>query len=192
MIAIVSGLPRSGTSVMMRMLAASGLPVLTDALRPADVDNPLGYWEWEPVKQLPREPRLIEQAQGKAVKIISTLLMSLPRPLDARVIFMERTVDQVAASQAAMIRRLGTKGPPLPAAQMIAALEAHRKQVLAWLSARADLALLRIGYGALVESPLNQAMHVREFLDLPVECVPLMAACVDPSLHRQRCPAVKS
>ena len=68
MIAIVSGLPRSGTSLMMQMLAAGGMPVLSDGERQADTDNPKGYFEWERIKRLPKDPACIVEAEGKVVK----------------------------------------------------------------------------------------------------------------------------
>src|SRR6266567_4048665 len=77
MIVVVSGLPRSGTSLMMQMLRAGGMPLLTDDLRPADVDNPNGYWEYEPVKRLQQDNSWISKAEGKAVKVVSALLQYL-------------------------------------------------------------------------------------------------------------------
>ncbi len=99
MITVVSGLPRSGTSLMMQMLAAGGMPLLTDWERKPDADNPRGYCEWEPVKLLPKQPERIDEAEGKAVKVITQLLMSLPEGRDYRVIFMERPLPEVLASQ---------------------------------------------------------------------------------------------
>src|SRR3954467_14439576 len=87
-ITIVSGLPRSGTSLMMQMLAAGGLAPLSDGERKADTDNPRGYLEWERIKQLPKEPSLIAEAEGKVVKVISQLLLALPDGHEYRVIFM--------------------------------------------------------------------------------------------------------
>src|SRR5215472_13543471 len=104
MIVIVSGLPRSGTSLAMQMLAAGGIPVLSDGMRQPDSDNPRGYYEWEPIKQLPEEPSLIAQAEGRAVKVISSLLLTLPQGHDYRLIFMLRPLDEVLASQAVMLR----------------------------------------------------------------------------------------
>src|ERR1700723_3759963 len=111
-ITIVSGLPRSGTSLMMQMLSAGGMPVVTDGERVADEDNPRGYFEWERVKLLPQQPELIAEAEGKAVKVISQLLFSLPADRDYRIIFMERPLTEVVASQAEMIRRRGSAPPP--------------------------------------------------------------------------------
>ena len=108
MITIVSGLPRSGTSLMMQMLAAGGMSILSDGERRADVDNPRGYLEWERIKQLPKNPGCIAEAEGKAVKVISQLLLSLPAQHEYRVIFMQRPLPEVMASQDEMLRRRGT------------------------------------------------------------------------------------
>src|SRR6202795_633569 len=111
MITIVSGLPRSGTSLMMQMLEAGGLPVLSDGERKADTDNPRGYLEWERIKQLPKQPALIAEAEGKVVKVISQLLLSLPEGHEYRVIFMQRPLPEVLKSQDEMLRRRGTFDP---------------------------------------------------------------------------------
>ena len=95
MITIVSGLPRSGTSLMMQMLAAGGLPILSDGERKADTDNPRGYMEWERIKQLPKDPSLIAEAEGKLVKVISQLLLSLPDGHEYRIVFMQRPLPEV-------------------------------------------------------------------------------------------------
>ena len=94
MITVVSGLPRSGTSLMMQMLAAGGLPPLTDGVREPDIDNPRGYYEWEPIKQLPSNPGVIAKAEAKAVKVVSSLLMHLPQNLEYRIVFLRRPLPQ--------------------------------------------------------------------------------------------------
>ena len=99
MITVVSGLPRSGTSMMMQMLAAGGMEALTDGTRSGDADNPRGYFEWEPIKQLPRDPGLIAHAEGKVVKVVSSLIMSLPGAHEYRVLFMRRSLDEVGCAQ---------------------------------------------------------------------------------------------
>src|ERR1700726_4948540 len=108
MITIVSGLPRSGTSLMMQMLASGGMSVLTDQERKPDIDNPRGYCEWEPIKLLPREPDRIDEAEGKAVKVISQLLLSLPQGRTYKLIFMERPLPEVLASQDEMLKLRGS------------------------------------------------------------------------------------
>lgn len=185
MITIVSGLPRSGTSLAMQMLAAGGLPVLTDGLRAANANNPRGYQEWEKIKRLPQEPACIGEAEGKAVKVISSLLFTLPADRKYRVLFMLRPIEEIVASQAAMISNLGTQGPALPAAAMQAALTAHRSQVLAWLDRQAHVQILRLDYPALIAHPMASAREMARFLGLPLDAG-AMARQVDPSLHRQR------
>jgi hypothetical protein len=187
MIYIVSGLPRSGTSLAMQMLAAGGLSILSDGLRESDEDNPRGYCEWEPAKQLPTEPGLIAQAEGKAVKVISSLLPVLPAEHEYRVILMLRPLEEVLASQAAMIRRRGTQGPALPVQTMQAALRAHLAQVEAVIANR-KFHLLKVDYRDLIADPGRAAQSISDFLDLPLD-IEAMARQVDPALYRQRaCP----
>src|ERR1700690_2105232 len=111
MITIVSGLPRSGTSLMMQMLAAGGMDVLADGERKADTDNPKGYLEWERIKRLPKEPGLIAEAEGKVVKVISQLILSLPDGHEYRIVFMQRPMPEVLKSQEEMLKRRGTYEP---------------------------------------------------------------------------------
>ncbi|NBP82089.1 hypothetical protein EBU58_15555, partial [bacterium] len=125
---VVSGLPRSGTSLMMQILQAGGIELLADGERAADEDNPEGYWEWEAIKKLPKDPRLIEQADGKALKVISALLPSLPGPHRYTVIYMVRPVEQVVNSQWAMLARSGQK-PRSEKQHLIDVQEAHSRQI---------------------------------------------------------------
>src|ERR1700730_18485992 len=89
-IIIVSGLPRSGTSLMMQMLDRGGVEVVTDNLRTADTDNPKGYYEFEQVKTIKRDTTWLPATRGKAFKMVSQLLYHLPPVETYRVIFMER------------------------------------------------------------------------------------------------------
>src|SRR4026209_2745330 len=94
-IVVVSGLPRSGTSMMMQMLQAGGLEILTDAVRTPDGSNPKGYFEFEAVKDLDKgqAPAWLAGARGKAVKIVSSLVRWLPESNDYQVIFMQRNLN---------------------------------------------------------------------------------------------------
>ena len=105
---VVSGLPRSGTSMMMRMLEAGGIEPFTDGARVADVDNPEGYYEYERVKHLERDPdrSWVRQARGRSLKVISFLLRHLPDDNDYLVIYMRRNLDEVLRSQDKMLDRL--------------------------------------------------------------------------------------
>lgn len=185
MIYVVSGVPRSGTSLMMQMLAAGGMPILADELRAADVNNPRGYYEWEPAKRLLQEPAAIEQAEGKAVKAISSLLFSLPPKFTYRVIFMRRPLEEVVKSQATMIDKLATKGAALPPPAMVAALAAHLKLVDGWLSDKNFITTCPVEYHKLLKDPTSEARLVAEFLGLSLD-VESMARQVDPALYRSR------
>lgn len=170
---------------MMQMLAAGGMPILTDGERKADIENPLGYFEWEPAKLLPQQPELIQQAEGKAVKVISQLLFALPSDRQYQIIFMERPLTEVVASQAEMIRRKQASAPTLPASAMVAALQGHLNQVNAWLAGRSNVSLYRVKHGDVINSASAIAEGVREFLNRPMD-VKAMAVQVDTSLYRQR------
>src|SRR5262245_37818822 len=150
-ITIVSGLPRSGTSLMMQMLAAGGMTLLTDHERKADIDNPRGYCEWEPIKQLPKDPNLIDQAEGKAVKVITQLLLSMPKGRNYKLVFMERPLPEVLASQDEMLKRRGTS-QPVDHAVLTSAFRDHMKNVTAWLERREDIPIFRMGYRRLVSN----------------------------------------
>lgn len=186
MITIVSGLPRSGTSLMMQMLAAGGLPSLTDLERKADIDNPKGYCEWEPIKLLPKQPQLINQAEGKAVKVITQLLLAVPHGHDYKLIFMERPIAEVLASQDEMLKRRGTQDGA-DHAMMTEVFREHMREVSAWLEDRDDLPMLRVGYRKLIADPATHAKAIREFLGIDLNEA-AMAEQVDPALYRNKRP----
>lgn len=185
MITVVSGLPRSGTSLMMQMLAAGGMPILSDGERQADADNPRGYFEWERIKLLPRQPECIADAEGKAVKVISQLLFALPAGREYRIIFMQRPLAEVVASQAEMIRRRGTTGAALPPSALIAGLTAHLNQVNAWLKDKANVSVHRVEHQDVMREPLRIAESIQQFLQCPLDVL-AMSQQIDTSLYRQR------
>jgi len=187
-ITVVSGLPRSGTSLMMQMLVAGGMPVLSDGERQPDPDNPRGYFEWERIKLLPREPNCIAEAEGKVVKVISQLLFALPAGREYRIVFMQRPLEEVVASQAEMIRRRGTSGAALAPAALIAGLGAHLNQVNAWLKDKANISVCRVEHQEVLREPLRVSESVQQFLDCPLE-VTAMSRQIDTSLYRQRSPS---
>src|SRR3981081_1535412 len=139
MITIVSGLPRSGTSLMMQMIAAGGLPVLCDGERKADTDNPKGYLEWGRIKQLPKDPGLIAEAEGKVVKVISQLILSLPSGHEYRVVLMQRPLPEVLKSQDEMLRRRGNADSNADTSAIEEAFQRHLIEVNKWLASRADV-----------------------------------------------------
>jgi hypothetical protein len=170
---------------MMQMLAAGGMPILTDGERKADDDNPRGYYEWEPIKQLPKQPALIDEAEGRAVKCISQLLLALPANRSYRIIFMERPLPEVLASQSEMIRRRGTTNAPMDDRALLKAFEGHLKQVETWLNSKAETSVLRMQYHDVLRDPLRASQSVEEFLAMPLDTT-AMAAEVVPTLYRQR------
>jgi Sulfotransferase domain len=184
-ITIVSGLPRSGTSLMMQMLAAAGLPILSDGERQADVDNPRGYLEWDRIKQLPTDPSCIAEAEGKAVKVISRLLLSLPEGHDYRIIFMQRPLAEVLASQEVMLRHRGTAKPGADAAAIAAAFESHLREVHAWLDSKTYVRTLRIPYHEVLRSAKDIAQSLTRFLEIELN-TDAMTHQVDATLYRNR------
>jgi hypothetical protein len=189
MITIVSGLPRSGTSLMMQMLAAGGMPVLSDGERKADTDNPRGYLEWERIKQLPKDPGCIAEAEGKVVKVISQLLLSLPAGHDYRIIFMQRPLPEVLKSQDEMLHRRGSYQQGADTSAIGAAFQRHLIEVDKWFAARPNAAVLRMQYHYVLREPQAAAEAVADFLADSVK-VPLnieaMTGQVDANLYRNR------
>jgi hypothetical protein len=183
-ITIVSGLPRSGTSMMMRMLEAGGMPALTDQVRAADADNPRGYYEFEPVKRTKHDASWLPGARGKAVKMVHLLLYDLPATETYRVVFMRRNLAEVVASQAAMLQRTGKQGSSLPSEQLIRVYEDQLRKVLTWLAGQRNFQTLEVDYNAIVTDPRPHVQRVAEFFDgLDANA---MIAAVEPSLYRQR------
>jgi hypothetical protein len=173
---------------MMQMLAAGGLPVLSDGERQADADNPRGYYEWERIKLLPQQPDCIQEAEGKVVKIISHLLFALPAERHYRIILMQRPLAEVVASQAEMIRRRGTTGAALPSTALIAGLQAHLNQVNAWLKDKRNVSTYRVEHHEVLRDPLRVSESVQQFLACPLDVL-AMSRQIDASLYRQRAPA---
>ena len=185
MIAIVSGLPRSGTSLMMQMLDAGGLPVLSDGERKADTDNPKGYLEWERIKRLPKDPSLIAEAEGKVVKVISQLILSLPASHEYKIVFMQRPLPEVLKSQDEMLRRRGNADSIAGASAIEEAFQRHLIEVNQWLAGRADMRVCRVHYHRVLREPKPVAEEIATFLQVPLDIV-AMAGQVDGSLYRNR------
>jgi hypothetical protein len=185
MITIVSGLPRSGTSLMMQMLFAGGVPALSDGERRADTDNPRGYLEWERIKQLPTDPACIAEGEGKVVKVISRLLLSLPAGHGYRIIFMQRPLPEVLASQDEMLRRRGNYKEGADPAIMSAAFEKHLREVYAWLDSKPYVTTLHIQYHDVLSQPKETGQRLARFLGTSLD-VEAMVQQVDASLYRNR------
>ena len=184
-ITIVSGLPRSGTSMMMKMLEAGGVPVLTDRLRTPDEDNPEGYYELERVKQLEHDQVWLEDARGKVVKVIAALLKHLPPDYAYQVIYMRRSIDEVLASQRQMLIRRGEPSDVMSDERMGELFRRHVTQVRTWIAEQPNIQVLDVDYGEILAHPLEQAERLNQFLGITLD-VDSMVEVVNPDLYRQR------
>jgi hypothetical protein len=181
---VVTGFPRAGTSLVMSMLKAGGLPVLSDCVRQPDEDNPRGYFEYAPVSRLATESGWLLNIRGQAVKIVIPLVRHLNLTSRVRVIWIRRSLDEVLASQAAMLSRRGLDNrgsSPLLRGAMQKQAEATEE----WLAAKPTVPILRLEHGDLISNPACAAATLNDFLGSGLS-VSEMVACVDPSLHRQR------
>lgn len=184
-ITVVSGLPRSGTSMMMKMLEAGGLPVVTDNQRIADDDNPKGYYEFERVKQLAHDKAWLPEAQGKVVKIISELLKHLPAEHECRIVFMRRKLEETIASQRQMLKRRGQPADALSDIKLLASFQRHLFQLETWLEQQEHLQTLFVDYGEMLAHPVAQIARLNQFLEGRLDEQEMLRV-VDPALYRQR------
>ena len=186
-IVVVSGLPRSGTSMLMKMLESGGMEILSDSERAADIDNPKGYFEYERIKDLEKEndKSYVREGRGKVLKVISFLIKDLPDDNDYSVIFMRRDLDEVLASQNKMIHRLGTTDTTATEAAM---KEAYRNDIVRTrllCRSRPNFELIEIGYKPTIEDPAATARSVNTFVGGHLNEAAMREA-VDGSLYRNR------
>jgi hypothetical protein len=185
-VTVVSGLPRSGTSMIMKMLEAGGIPPLTDEIRTADRDNPKGYYEFERVKKLDEgDTAWLEDAKEKAVKVISALLEHLPDDYIYRVVFMRREMEEILASQRQMLIRRGEPTDSVSDEQMTQLFGKHLEQIQAWIDEKPNVEVIYVSYNEVLEDPVTQAERINQFLGNRLN-VERMASVVDPKLYRQR------
>ncbi len=184
-ITVVSGLPRSGTSLVMQMLSAGGMGVLTDDIRAPDDDNPAGYFEFEPVKRTRSDASWVPAAAGKAVKVIYLLLADLPLGFSYRVIFVRRNLDEVVRSQQAMLQRRGAAGAGLDVAEMARVFARQLDKIEAWLSRQSSISVMFLEYSGVVSDPQPHAKRIRDFLGVDLD-TNAMSAAVNPQLYRHR------
>ncbi len=184
-IIIVSGLPRSGTSMMMKMLAEGGLSTVVDSLRQADEDNPNGYFEIEASKTLKDgEKKWLYDAQGKVVKVISYLLEFLPDDLAYDVIFMEREISEVLASQRKMLQRRNETSK-LSDSEMETQFREHLRAVKYWAARKPNMRILFVKYSQMVEAPETLCKSIVDFLEIPLD-LKAMQLVPNQSLYRNR------
>ena len=182
---VVSGLPRSGTSMMMSMLQAAGLPLITDGIRSADEDNPKGYFELERVKKLKNEHGWLADAGGHVVKVISDLLRDLPPDYSYRVIFMRRKIDEILSSQEKMLERRGEEGGAVDMDDMKRIFLRDLDDTMDWLRGCKHLQVLFVSYNRLLNEPEGQLKRIQQFLGDGVDADD-MRTVIDKALYRNR------
>ncbi|TKJ28034.1 MAG: sulfotransferase family protein [Chloroflexi bacterium B3_Chlor] len=184
-ITIVSGLPRSGTSLMMSMLDAGGMEVLTDDQRTADDDNPKGYYEFERVKQIEHDQSWLEDAKGKAVKMVAELLKHLPAAYTYKVVFMRRKMEEILASQRRMLIRRGEPTDRVTDEEMATMFARYLDRVEDWIAEQPNIDVIYVSYNDLLDSPLDHAETVNQFFGGSLN-LEKMVSVIDSSLYRQR------
>lgn len=189
-IIVVSGLPRSGTSMLMKMLESGGLTIVSDGQRGADIDNPKGYFEFEKVKELDKNSDKVwlHDCRGKVVKIISYLLKDLPNDNYYKVLFIERDLREVMASQAKMLTNRGEATNEVSDEKMIENFENHLWRTRYLLKNEDYFDVLYVKHGDIMSAPQTIAKSINAFLGNHLN-VEKMVAAVDPKLYRNRAPS---
>jgi hypothetical protein len=186
LIIIVSGLPRSGTSMMMKMLESAGLEILTDNMRSADENNPKGYFEFERVKKLKAgDFDWLSEAQGKVVKVISALLEYLPNQYQYQIIFMRRNMDEVLSSQRQMLVRNGKQDDKENDGKLAELYEDHLRKIESWLEQQPNMSTLYISYNQTLRDPGPNLNRINQFLGGQLDIEPMLKV-VDQNLYRER------
>lgn len=185
-IIVVSGLPRSGTSLMQAMLKAGGIEPMTDHIRAADENNPKGYFEFERVKALKDgDTAWLAEAPGKSVKIISALLQHLPSSYTYRILFMQRNMAEVLASQKKMLVDRGEAADKVSDEQMANIFQGHLQKVQEWLTTQPNMQVLYISYNQLLKDPQTELERINQFLGGRLDLA-AMSQVIDQNLYRQR------
>jgi len=182
---VVSGLPRSGTSVMMQILEAAGIEILTDRIRLSDDDNLKGYYEVEAVKKLYKDQSCLKNAQGKAVKVISELLKYLPTDQKYKIIFMNRNLNEVLASQKQMLIRKGKPTGGISDERLSELYLKHLSQLKNWLEKKSWIETLYVSHNELVNNPGKVISEINQFLGRTFD-EKQMISVIDKKLYRQR------
>jgi len=182
---IVTGLPRSGTSMMMRMLEAGGISALTDKLRTADEDNPAGYYEFDPVKGTKNDSSWISESRGKAVKMVYQLIYDMPTEHSYKLVLMRRRMEEILASQQAMLARNGQDVGEANDAMLAELFHKALAQFEVWADAQPNIQMLSVDYNRIQQEPFEEMQRLGDFLDRHLD-LETMAGIVDPGLYRNR------
>ena len=184
-IIVVSGLPRSGTSMMMKMLKAGGVETLINGEREADENNPMGYYEFGPVKRIKEDASWIQKAEGKAVKVVSPLLCYLPRNKSYKVIFMKRKLSEILTSQRKMLERMGAEVSQDSDKELVYVFKQHLEDIKTWLAEQPNMDVIYVNYNEVILDPWLGAQKVVTFLGGSLN-VQNMVGVINKSLYRER------
>lgn len=191
-ITVVSGLPRSGTSMMMKMLEAGGMKVLEDNIRVADQDNPRGYFEYERVKALPEgDTSWLADAVGKVVKIVTYFIPYLPDTYHYNIVFMHRAMPEILASQLAMLSNRGKNPDEVDMEMMTNVFEKHVRQVDEWVKKQKNVRRIDVWHGDLMSDPVPQIIRINDFFNGVLD-MNRMHQVIDPNLYRHKMPTTES
>ena len=182
---VVSGIPRSGTSMVMKMLSAGGVEIVTDNLRKPDIDNPEGYYEFEKVKRLKDDCSWLSDSKGKAVKIISHLLYYLPNSFDYKILFVRRKMEEILASQRKMFERLQKAPDKIDDLVLSRKFNVHLANIQRWIKGKNNMECLNLNYGETIRDPIGQAKKIVGFLGRSLS-VDAMTGVINPDLYRNR------
>lgn len=183
-IIIVSGLPRSGTSMMMQILERGGLEIMTDNIRKADKDNPKGYYEFEKVKEIEKDVSWLPACRGKVVKMVSLLLFDLPDNYMYKVVFMQRNMDEILFSQKKMLQRLNTEDGQEDE-KVRDGYEKHLGKIKQWLQEKKNFQVYYISYNHILKDPKTHIKALNDFFNNHLN-EQQMLTVIDHSLYRQR------
>ena len=184
-IIVVSGLPRSGTSMMMQMLKVSGVDLVLDDTRKPDLYNPRGYYEYEKVKEIKKDTSWLDGIQGKAVKIISQLLYHLPESHQYKIIFMQRNMEEIISSQNKMLSSRGKGSDVINDTIMAEKFERHLEKIRKWIDNQGNIGCLYIHYNKIIEDPIKTITKLNDFIDNQINIRPMLKV-IDKSLYRIR------
>ncbi len=183
-IVVVTGLPRSGTSMMMQMLVAGGIQPYIDDTRQPDESNPKGYFESERVKKLPYLNNWIGECEGKVVKVVAPLITYLPQGFNYRLVYMTRNLEEIVESQTAMLDALNREGGNLTP-EKFRELFASQTRSLGYLLKLNGISYCEVSYHDTIQSPRTTADQICRFLNFDLD-IDAMVTAVDPQLYRQK------
>ncbi len=184
-ITIVSGLPRSGTSMMMKILEAGGMEVVTDNIRKTDEDNIYGYYEYERVKKIKENNIWLKETRGKVLKIVSKLLYELPSNENYKIIFIKRKMNEILASQRKMLERMGKSTGGTSDGEMEMLFNKHLSKIAKYIEEKKYIDVIYINYNDFVKSPNVQIKTLNRFLNNKLN-IEKAVKVVDKSLYRNR------